>query len=663
MAKINILDSTVYNRIAAGEVVDRPYSVVKEFVENSLDAGAKNISVAIERGGKDLICVTDDGEGIDPSDFRAAFLPHATSKIKHADDLEIIRTLGFRGEALASIAAVSNVRLRSRYRGADTAYEIVCSGGELGQAVPCAFDEGTQISAENLFFNTPVRLKFLKTDKGEEAEITNFVSRFILGNPTVAFRYDADGKTVLRSFGGGEDEALAAVYGGGVLSRCYKIDAVRHGIRLHGYIGKPDFTKPNRTYQSVFVNGRYILNNTISSALSNAYGGYLMKRQYPFYVLFVDVPAEVVDVNVHPNKADVRFENNQIIYGAIYSVISSVLDGNASALEFLVTDETANAPAKCNNDADKQNMQSTVSDINKENDQISGETALESDGSRGSQKPEGDVLRGADEPPAERLTAEYFHAGSSGIGYLQESAGLPTWKQTPRQSVLEFHDSGSASAAADDVFAENKRYLDMMEKKAAQQKIIFESAEYRGTLFNTYLIYEEGDNAYLIDQHAAHERLIFDRLREEMESRSVMRQPMLVPYVLNLNSEERAFFAANVQALQDIGFEIEEFGANAYKVSAVPVDLQDIDLAAFFDEILKDVGALRGIRLSELLRDKLAMTACKHAIKGGMLLTDSEKKKLFCMLRGDMGLKCPHGRPIAVKLSKSEIEKLFKRIV
>ena len=286
MAKINVLGSNIYNRIAAGEVVDRPYSVVKEFVENSLDAGAKNISVQIEKGGKSLICIQDDGEGIEKSDLPTAFLPHATSKIGKVEDLDLIRTLGFRGEALASIASVAQVCIRSKYKDAAEAYEISCNGGEIGDVLPCALGAGTEICAENLFYNTPVRAKFLKTDKGEESEISNFISRFILGNPNVAFTYFVEGKQVMQSFGGGLEEAVAAVYGGNIVNECYRIDAVKHGIRLYGYIGKPSFTKANRTYQSVFVNGRYVVNNTVSSAISNAYASYLMKRQYPFYVLF-----------------------------------------------------------------------------------------------------------------------------------------------------------------------------------------------------------------------------------------------------------------------------------------------------------------------------------------------------------------------------------------
>ena len=670
MAKINILDSSVYNRIAAGEVVDRPYSVVKEFVENSLDAGAKNITITIERGGKDLIQVTDDGAGIEKSELRSAFLPHATSKISKAEDLDDIRTLGFRGEALASIASVSNARIRSRAAGASEAYEITCSGGKMGEVIPCALGAGTEITAENLFFNTPVRARFLRSDKGEEGEISNFVSRFVLGNPNVSFRYIADGKLVLQSYGGGLEEAVASVYGSSVISQCYKLDAVRHGIRIHGYLGKPSFTKANRTYQNTFVNGRYVVNNTVSSAVSNAYGSYLMKRQYPFYVLFIDVPPEVVDVNVHPNKADVRFENNQVIYGSIYSVVSAVLDGNASALDYVAGEKSA---------APMQGESKTLS----ENAEKKGAETEYHAGKSGVSHGKAGTAASPESVATERaFTDELLE------NYKKESTLSDTDQEKkydfrkeyevllhmPKRSEytggpqIVFHDSGAPAAqraetSAADVFAENKQYLQALEQKAKQQKFIFENAQFRGVLFNTYLLYEEGDNVYLIDQHAAHERLIFDRLKEEMETRKVARQPMLIPYVLNLNREEFAFLSEQKSILEEMGFEMEEFGTNCYKVSAVPMDLQGIDLESFFGEILKEVGTLRAIKLSDLLRDKLAMAACKHAVKGGMSLTESEKQKLFEMLHGDLGLKCPHGRPVAVRLTKTEIEKMFKRIV
>ena len=680
MAKINILDSSIYNRIAAGEVVDRPYSVVKELVENSLDAHAKNITVAIERGGKDLICVTDDGDGIEKSELRAAFLPHATSKISRVEDLDDIRTLGFRGEAIASIASVSRMRIRSRARGAEEAFELSCAGGTLGEVSPCPLGEGTEISVENLFYNTPVRERFLRTDKGEEAEISSYVSRFVLGNPQVSFRYYIGGKLALQSFGGGEEEAVAAVYGGAAVQQCYRIDAVKHGIRLHGYLGKPSFTKPNRTYQSVFVNGRYVVNNTIASAIGNAYGGYLMKRQYPFYVLFVDVPPAVVDVNVHPNKADVRFENNQVIYGCIYSVVSAVLDGNAAALDFVVGAKDAAAAGDVSKQEDAPKM-AEVSPSELENgNEIAENAVLHSTVSETDR--EKDLFAFA--PPSQMRGGErvVFHdSGAHPAAPAAEKTGLPFPEAAPAGGAYSKTspagavypktspaDAGpSASSPGEDIFAENKRFLEEQERmareKAKQQKFVFENAVYKGSLFNTYLIYEEGDNAYIIDQHAAHERLIFDRLKAEMEARKVVSQPMLVPYILTLNREEGAFFAEHLATIRDIGFDIEEFGGGSFKISAVPLDLQDIDLSAFFADVLAEVGTLRAIKLSELLRDKLAMTACKHAVKGGMLLTDAEQQALFAMLHGDMGLKCPHGRPVAVRMTKAEIEKLFKRIV
>ena len=689
MAKINILDSSIYNRIAAGEVVDRPYSVVKEFVENSLDAGAKNISVSIERGGKDLICVTDDGAGIERSELRSAFLPHATSKISKVEDLDLIRTLGFRGEALASIASVARVRIRSRFKDCSEAFEISCVGGAIGEIVPCALGVGTEICAENLFFNTPVRAKFLKTDKGEEGEISNFISRFVLGNPNVAFRYYIDGKLALQSFGGGLDEAVAAVYGGAVISECYHIDATRHGVRIHGYIGKPSFSKPNRTYQNVFVNGRYVVNNTIASAISNAYGSYLMKRQYPFFVLFIDVPPEIVDVNVHPNKSDVRFENNQVIYSSIYSVVSAVLDGTSRALDFVVDvpaeGSAAAAPAEAGSAAfgSVSSGKTSVEPQKKSFADISDGQSHAENRSAVSERPlYGDLRAKLSDGASEKTQS--FDAGQIPFpdakdvnikdGETVGTAGAFARPITSRGQVFEFHDSGAPSfssvrneapacQAETDYFAENKRYLEALEQKAKQQKIIFERAEYRGCLFNTYLIYEEGDATYFIDQHAAHERLIFDRLKAEMDARKVVRQPMLVPYVLRVSREEFTFIKEHLTEIDEIGFEVEEFGGDSFKVSSVPLDLQSIDLAAFFNELLKEVGSLRGIKLSELLRDKIATTACKHAVKGGMMLTDAEKEKLFEMLRGDMGLKCPHGRPIAVRMPKSEIEKLFKRIV
>ena len=681
MSKINILSAQVYNRIAAGEVVDRPYSVVKELVENAIDAGATEIEIYVEGGGKQLIRVVDNGGGISRDDLHAAFLPHATSKIAKADDLERIMTLGFRGEAVASIAAVSKMTITSKVSG-ENCYRLTSDGGKLGEIVEAAGGDSTDVSVEMLFFNTPVRLGFLKSDKSEETDITNFVSRFILNRPDISFRYYVGGKRILQSFGGGEEEAVVGVYGASILKDCYKIDASKHGIRLRGYIGNQNFSKPNKTYQSVFLNGRYIINSTISAAVSNAYASYLMKRQYPFYVLYIDMPTEIVDVNVHPNKADVRFADNQTVYGCIYSVISAVLDGQPKALEYLVSDKTAVA-SEIEAEAEKVMSPKAApasavpfSAPKKEkprnaplNNLAKGVVSFSYEDARR----ELEKVR-----PSKTTSMELpFELESNAEENAVPVQSVPAEKKSLRETyadlqveknILEVNSPEAALAVktqgnSEDFFAENKRFLEELETKAKQNKIDVSSCAYAGKLFNTYLLYERGDEVYIIDQHAAHERLIFDRLKEQMRTRKVLQQPMLLPYVLNLNAFESAFIREKMENIREMGFDIDEFGNNAFKVSAVPLDLQSIDLALFFNEILGDISGYRSIKLEDLLKDKLATAACKAAVKGGMDLTREETDRLFRLMDGNMGLKCPHGRPVVVKMTKTELEKMFKRIV
>lgn len=621
---INILTADVYNRIAAGEVVDRPYSVVKELVENAVDAGANEITVEIEQGGKSLIRVSDNGSGISREDLPRVYMPHATSKLKTADELACIATLGFRGEAVASIASVSKMSIVSRVKGCD-AYALKTEGGATGEVEPAAGDAGTVIAVESLFYNTPARLKFLKSDAQEESDITNIMARFILSRPEIRFTYYVNGKVRYRSFGDGLSAAVANVYGAEAIANCYEIDADKHGIRVRGYIGNQNYSKPNRSYQSLFVNGRYVVNQTVGSAIANAYASYLMKRQYPFYVLFLDLPPEIVDVNVHPNKADVRFADNQIIYGSVYSVVSAVLDGNSRALEYLVKTETPSEV--CAESKEKPTTQ--------ENPSLN---------------------------PASDASPQMSYAEAK----KQLSFDLSPSKNafTPRFLVSEEPElkvcQPSAEEKAEDVFAENQRFL---REKALQERIEPDNLVYKGELFQTYLIYETGDVVYLIDQHAAHERLIYNRLKQKLETRTVTAQPMLVPYVLNVNAQEFAFLSKQLPYLAEMGFEAEEFGDNSIRVSAVPAELKDMTLDAFFNEILSSMDTLRAVKLAEILKDKLATAACKAAVKGGERLTDAEARALIEEADGDMGLRCPHGRPVAVKVKRAELEKLFKRIV
>ena len=638
---IRLLTPDVYNKIAAGEVVDRPYSVVKEFVENAVDAGATEITVEIEGGGKKRIRVTDNGGGIAKDDLPLAYAPHATSKLKTADDLFAIRTLGFRGEAIASVAAVSKMEIVSRTAEGD-AYALSCEGGALGAVRPAAGAKGTVVTADDLFYNVPARLKFLKSDAQEEADIGGVMARFLLSHPEISFTYLVNGKIKYRSFGDGLSAALAAVYGANILGDCIEISAEKHGIKLHGYLGNRNFSKPNRTWQSLFVNGRYVVNQTVGAAVANAYASYLMKRQYPFYVLFLDVPPEIVDVNVHPNKADVRFADNQIIYGCVYSVVSAVLDGNSRALEYLVH---APKPAEEPPAAEKKEPVSA--------------------------KPTpAPIFETGKRPETAAPQISYAEARREvRFDVTMPKGGRPNFfADAPVRMEVRAPASAVISAAADavpqeDVFAENQRLLREQSAKMRQERVEPDTLVYKGELFRTYLIYEAGDCAYLIDQHAAHERLLYDRLREKWENRAAVSQPMLVPFLLPVNGQEFAFLERNFPVLRDIGFEVEAFGDDAVRVSAVPADLMGIDLKAFFSEVLSSMESLRAIRLADLLKDKLATAACKAAVKGGECLTEQEARALIHETGGDLGLKCPHGRPAVVKVNRSELEKLFKRIV
>lgn len=679
---INILPPEVYNRIAAGEVVDRPYSVVKELVENAIDAGATEITVEAEGGGKKLIRVTDNGSGIRKEDLKAAFLPHATSKLKTADDLAAIFTLGFRGEAVASVASVSKTTILSRAKG-EEAYSLTVEGGVFGEISPAGGAEGTVVTVENLFYNTPARLKFLKSDASEEGDITAIMARFLLSRPEISFTYLVNGKVRYRSFGDGLESALAVVYGAGTLQNCISIRAEKHGMRLWGYIGNRAYNKPNRSYQSLFLNGRYIVNQTVALAVTNAYGSYLMKRQYPFYVLFLEVPPEVVDVNVHPNKADVRFADNRIVYGTVYSVISAVLDGSSAALEYI-------SPA----------ISSTVGKNKGAVSPLPEASECASAAQPAPSKPvppETPAFQTVPKPAAVPSPAPAFKA-SPAQSVSPAAASNPAATPVPRMSVEEakkelafeipkLHGRDRVRALEEekpntfevrsplassrpapqeeqeDAFEENKKYLLERDERAKQQKIDPATLIFRGVLFETYLIFERGDEAYFIDQHAAHERLIYEKLKNKCEARTPLSQPMLMPYILNVNAQEFSFLVSQFEALRALGFDIDEFGGTSVKVSAVPLDLFGMDIEAFFREVLSSMESLRAIRLSDIARDKLATMACKAAVKGGERLTEEEARRLLSDMDGDMGLKCPHGRPAVVRMKKSDFEKLFKRIV
>ena len=630
MSEINLLSSKIYNRIAAGEVVERPFSVVKELVENSIDAGSKNINVEISDGGKSVIRVFDDGSGIENDQLKKALLPHATSKIATLDDLDDITTLGFRGEALASIASVSKITITSKPENQQSGARISAEGGNIGEITDDASPDGTEIVVRNLFYNTPAREKFLKTDRGEESDISAIMAKFILGNPNVAFKYVADGKVVLQSFGDGLESAMISVYGSGIIKDCFYIDSEKNGIKIKGYIGKQYFSKPNRSYQSSFMNGRYVVNQTISAAVTNAYSSYMMKRQYPFYVLSVELPPETVDVNVHPNKTDVRFSDNRIVYGAIYSVLSKVLDGSGEALNIVIEKNSINTN-DITNDYVTHNGLNQSSAIVKEPKNVKG-----------------------------------------------NERSLPY--ENYSYNTLLFCDSGKIdnlsvdsdnNAKPDDIFAENKAYLESLEKKKEEllnkpvQQVVEIETDLRfvGQVLNTFLVFDDGNDIYFVDQHAAHERILFDKFMDQIKSGTIDVQPLLIPYIENVNQEEYTFLLDNIKAFDALGIEISDFGKNSIKISTLPTCFIDMNVKGFLFDVLSDLRGLKSLSIDDILREKIAQKACKAAIKSGDSVSDDEVVIVADAIKKNMGLKCPHGRPVVVKITRTEIDKWFKRIV
>ena len=622
MAKINLLSSKIYNRIAAGEVVEKPASVVKELVENSIDAGASNVVIEIADGGISRITVTDNGSGIEKTDLKKAILPHATSKISSLADLDNIKSLGFRGEALSSIASVSKLSITSRTKENSVGATITVEGGKVLDVIEDSSSIGTTVNVSNLFFNTPAREKFLKSVRSEQAEISNIVLRFILGNPFIAFNYIVDGTTVYQSYGDGLESAMVCVYGPKIIDDCYFIDTEKNGIKIYGYIGKQHFTKPNRTYQSFYVNGRYVINQTVSSAIMNAYSSYLMKRQYPFYVLGIELPYEFVDVNAHPNKLEVRFIDNQIVYGSIYSVVSKVLDGLTEAINIIkenkiIPNENNNNSTTHNNVVTEKNSFGTF-------------------------------------PIKSKLTKESYDFTKF---VLSDVVDQDEVKPTPTAERLD-----------DEIFKENQKYLLELEKKKNEEIVkqeikIDRELNYVGQVLNTYLLFDDGQDVYLIDQHAAHERINYDKYLEKVNNSTVEVQPLLFPYVFKVNELEKDFLLAKTELLNELGIEIIEFGSTEFKVSTVPVIISGLNLGVFLDDLLKDLNNLSSISLSSLLKEKIAQKACKASVKAGDKLSKTDTEILLKMLKGNLGLKCPHGRPICVKITKTEIEKWFKRIV
>ena len=660
MAKINVLDSSVYNRIAAGEVVERPSSVVKELVENSIDAGATNIIVEIEYGGIRKIKIVDNGCGVEKEYIREAFMPHATSKISSADDLDSIMTLGFRGEALASIASVSHVSMTSKTKDAELGSFIEIEAGNILKMSETGARDGTTMIVSDLFFNVPARAKFLKKPKSEEQEVTNLVSRLILANPTISFRYIVDGKTIFMTPGKSLKDSMFGVYGKEVLTETLEVKLEKGDTKLSGFIGRPSYSKPNRTYQTLMVNGRYVVDSLISLAVTNAYGDMLMKRKYPFFVLNLELPYSDVDANVHPNKREVRFAYSQKIYSLVFEAVSRALHEMDYVASINKNDAEANQE-----DVSQIIRQSVYKASSDSSDIKIGASALKTSSSKSVDKA-GVNMSMFNAFAISDYNSNRFNAVKGSTSNYEITENKETIQDSGSglgSKLMERINLASKSNSKEQLKQDEKEELVM----AGNEKIVTETVT-RGTtklvgkVFNTYLVIEIDNDIFFIDQHAAHERLLYEKFKKQVDSSSIAIQPLLVPYILKLNTEEADILDSNLDTLTDLGFEIYEFGNNSFKVSAIPSILSDMNFEEFFSDFLRETKVIDGKH--ELIKEKLMQKSCKSAVKGGNDLSISEIDKLFENMSNEkIPLFCPHGRPIAVRVSKAELEKWFKRIV
>lgn len=638
---INILDSMVINRISAGEVVESPFSIVKELIDNALDAGATKISVEIKNGGIDSIIVKDNGKGIEYDDIKKAFLPHATSKIKNVEDLESIMTLGFRGEALASISNVSQTNMITKTESSDCAYSIDVFGGTFSEISPATGDIGTKIEVNNLFFNTPARRKFLKKPKQEENLITNIISRYILAHPSIMFRYIVDGKTIYQTLGKSLLDAIYCVYGEETTQNIMLVEKSLGNLKLTGYVSKVGFSKPNTTYQTLIINSRYVVDEIVSKAVYMAFEEYLMTRQFPFYVLNLTMPTVDIDVNVHPNKMNVKFAYPSKIYDLVYtatrSSIYQFLNPNKNTI---VNIEEIEKPTENLIKTDINSLKEITIEPNKNSFNNSGFIEL----------------RQTTYNPITIFDIKNDDIARNNIG----------------EEDVKFNQVNRSVEAIIDVdksidFDQNEKILsDNNENiKTNIYKNVEDFLDYKivGELFNEFIILEKQDKMFLLDFHAGHERLNYDKLTKMVNDRELIIQDLLIPYTQELSQIEIDFIMQLKPELKNLGFDIDRFSENKIIINSVPMQLKDINLKTFVDDLVHDMKNLKPSMNNEI-RHYLMQKACKSSVKSGMKLSEMEIKELLKNLDiNNPVLLCPHGRPVVTVITRAQIEKWFKRIV
>lgn len=665
MGNINVLPTEISDKIAAGEVVERPASVVKELVENAIDAGADTVNIEIKKGGITYIRVTDNGSGMSREDASIAFLRHATSKISKAEDLDAIYTLGFRGEALSSIGAVSRAELYTKRREDSIGTRVVCTGGKLEACEDVGTPDGTTFAIHNLFFNTPARMNFLKKDAAEAAAVTDIIERFILSHPEISFRYIVDGKE--KYFTAGDNNltgCIYAIYGKNYAKSIIPINYETELLKITGAIGKGDAARPNRGYQSFFVNKRYIKSLRISAAVENAYKNQIMIGKHPMAILNIEINPRHTDINVHPTKLEVKFSREEDVMRAIYYAVQNAL----YAIPNVPQIEHKAPPARTAFSRDNISTANQV-EIMAPAAEKAPEPTIRKPIPAPEEVPESRPIAEPQKPASVTSYAfdssnEYFIKKQNEIvsGNTQPSAPLA-------QSAAETEPENAKINKLTEIFENSEPTVVFTAQTPAPSTLDVwgfdrDSVRVIGQVFDTYILAEAGDTMIIADQHAAHERLKYEELKRELAASEVTSQMLLVPITVELAASEYVTYCENAARFAEMGFEIEDFGANTLLVRATPEPLDSEELQNLIIELIDRFADSSSEIITEKMERALYTIACKAAVKANHRYSVKELETLLAAVLDLENINtCPHGRPIIVTMTKKELEKEFKRIV
>lgn len=658
MTAIQILDSATIDKIAAGEVVERPSSVVKELVENALDACADAITVEIKEGGITFIRVTDNGSGIDSSQIRNAFRRHATSKIRSAEDLTHVVSLGFRGEALSSICAVAQVELITKTKDNLTGVRYVCEGAVEKECSEIGAPTGTTVLVKNLFFNTPVRRKFLKQPMTEGGYIIDLMEHMALSRPDTAFKLMVNGQVKFHTSGNGSlKEVIYRIYGKETASQLLPFEKETKGIKVEGYLGKPILNRSNRNFENYYINGRYIKSSLIAKALEDGYSNYLMQHKFPFTVLHFTIDTEMVDVNVHPTKMDVRFTGGNYLYDFVASSVAAALQQREMIPEALLSEEKEEETQKIKVPEPFEQQRTRQFQV------------MEEQRYEAVRSPSRDIF--IREAAEESLKAMADNTSSDDDFFVQIPARVADSTPTLRTEMpVEPAAPGTAMPAnaeqaeqAPAVKTEPPKQLDLFDEKMLTKE---NRPRYRilGQIFDTYWLIAFTDKLFIVDQHAAHEKVKYERLMKHYHEKDIVTQTLNPPIVVTLSAKEESTFLSCKDVFAGLGFEIEDFGGREYALRGVPVDLYGQEEKTLFLSVLDEMSEGPLHKDLTVVEEKLATMACKSAVKGNHSFSFAEMEALIDeLLTLDNPYNCPHGRPTIISMSKYEIEKKFKRIV